>query len=101
MANADSSSKSGKLSSFTIFFASIFVLYIGVTAVQVYINAPEARAQVACYNTSVIHELFWVGPVKIFAPKDYALHTANSNDVQKTYESCVGSLERWGWLNKL
>jgi len=95
---ASESSSSKQRGNFSIIIASVFVLFIGVTAVQVFLNRPDTRAQVACYNLAVIHDLFWVGPVKIFAPDDLVLQVKQSRDVHNTYKGCVQFLGRQTWL---
>lgn len=96
MAN-DSNSSSSK-SNFTIIFASIIVIFLAVTIAQVYLNKPAARAQVACYNLAVVHDIFWVTPVEIFAPNDVVWHLKQARDVQDTYKGCVSFLSRQEWL---
>lgn len=89
---------SNKRSNFFIIIATLFVLFIGLTGAQVYLNKPETRAQVACYNLSVAHDLVWVGPIEIFAPDDKVLQVKHAQDVHDTYKSCVLILERQAWL---
>lgn len=95
------SNTSSSRSNFTIIFASIIVIFIAVTIGQVYLNKPSARAQVACYNLAVIHDIFWVTPVEIFAPNDVVWHLKQARDVQDTYKACVSLLSRQEWLKMI
>lgn len=96
---ANSSESSGSRSNFSIIFASILVIFIAVTIGQVFLNKPEARPRVACYNLAVVHDLFWVSPVEIFAPNDLVWHLKQARDVQQTYQGCVSLLSRQEWLH--
>lgn len=98
---ASSSESSGSRSNFSIIFASIIVIFLVVTVAQVFLNKPAARPQVACYNLAVVHDLFWVTPVEIFAPKDHVWHLRQARDVQQTYEGCISLLSRQKWLTKI
>lgn len=99
MASDNSSSK--QRSNFSILIASALVIFLGITAIQIYLNRPDTRAQVACYNLAVIHDIVWVSPIEIFAPDDVVWQLKNARDVQDTYQGCTEFLSRQNWLRKI
>lgn len=94
---ASETQKSGH-SNIYIVVVSVLVIFLVLTAAQIYLNAPDARPQVACYNLSVMHDLVWVSPLEIFTPDDLISQIEHAQDVHENYENCVSILERQAWL---
>jgi hypothetical protein len=69
---------------------SIFLL-----ALQVYLNPPEQRGQVACYAPYKLATLVGVDGFKLVAPREHQAHLDTILFIEKMYYQCADGISKW------